>query len=614
MLETTSIYLVTTRRRNYWDRYAEPADVVEYFKDHEYIGFDTETSSMSFMTGELLCIQFGDERAQFVIDLDGIDIDEFSPLFQKILVLQNATFDLPFLYDKGYVPQVYDTLLAEKNLTLGLLVNRGLGDLVKRYCGVEMDKSMQKEISQGLTSKEAIEYAGLDVKYLIPIMEAQVKQAKKEKVINAVHLDCRFARVAAYMEFCGMYADRDALDKLVRHNEAYEYFAEKALKDWIEENQPELYDENFNWGSSQQVIELLAKMGIEAIDPKTKRPTANMKELGKLPKHPLLDLYIDYSKKRKAVTTYGRNWYDYILSDDRIHTKFNVLVDTGRTSCGNVRMGPFPNIQNATRPSKDSISIRSIFKAKGQNVIIACDYSGQESVVLADMSKESNLLNFYKSGSGDLHSHVTKLLFPDETAGVDESDIAEKFPELRQLSKAGTFAIAYGGTGYTISQNLNVPREVGDRVYEAYMKAFPGLSNFFDANFADTLNRGYIRVNLVTGRKRKVENLQRMVKGRDSKMLSHVNRLSTNTKIQGTSADISKTAAVLFFEWVIENKLFKIVQIVNFVHDEIVVECHTRRAEKIATVLQEKMELAGSYFLDTLTLKAEPKIAKIWSK
>lgn len=614
MSETTSIYLVTTRRRGYWDRYAEPEDVVSYFKDHDYIGFDTETSSMSFMTGELLCVQFGDERAQFVVDLEGIDIDEFAPLFKKTLVLQNATFDLPFLYQKGYVPQVFDTLLAEKNLTLGMLVSRGLGDLVDKYCGVHLDKSMQKEISSGLNSKEAISYAGLDVKYLLPIMDAQLEQAKKEKVINAVNLDCRFARVAAYMEFCGIGADRDALNKLVRHNEAYEYFAEKALKDWVYENIPDIDGDAINWGSSVQVIEVLRKLGIEATDPKTGNPTANVKELGKLPKHPLIDLVIDYSAKRKAVTTYGRNWEEFILSDERVHTKFNVLVDTGRTSCGNVKMGPFPNIQNVGRPSKRTISVRSIFKSKGQNVLIACDYSGQESVVLADMSQEEGLLNFYRTGSGDLHSHVTKLLFPAETAGTEEDEIADKFPELRQLSKAGTFAIAYGGTGYTIAQNLNVPREVGDRVYESYMRAFPGLTRFFDANFTDTLKRGYVRVNLVTGRKRKIEQFDRIIKSRNKKQLAHINRLSTNTKIQGTSADISKTAAVLFFEWLLDEGLFKIVQIVNFVHDEIVVECHTRRAEKVSKVLQEFMVQAGSYFLTTLTLKAEPKIAKIWTK
>jgi len=601
---------VTTKRRSYWDSYADPEEVLDYFKGHSHIGFDTETSGFSFVDSKLHSIQFGDFDMQYVIDLDGVDINTFAPLFKKVLVLQNATFDLPFLYAQGIVPQIYDTLLAEKNLTLGLLVPRGLGDLVLRYCGVELDKSMQANIAEGLVSYEAIAYAGLDVKYLLPIMQRQIEQAEKEKVINAIQLDCRFARVAAYMEFSGIFVDEDQLKLLVRKNEAYEYFAEEQLHKWMQENAPEHYDPEFNWGSSAQVVALLAKFGMEVFNLKTGKPTSDIKQLKKLPKHPLVDLIIDYSTKRKIVTTYGRNWYNYIWPDGRVHSKFNVLVDTGRTSAGDTRNGPFPNLQNQPRDG----SLRRIFKGKGPNVLIACDYSGQESVVLADMSEEPKMLEFYRSGSGDLHSFVAKLLFRKEIGDTPEEEIAEKFKSLRQLAKGANFAIAYGGTGFTISQNLNVSEELGKQVYEAYMQAFPGLADFFEKNYQDTIQRGYIRINMVTGRKRKIDGLREAIKWQDRKTLGHINRLSTNTKIQGTSADISKAAAVKFFEWIEQNKLFGKVLVVNFVHDEIVVECHQRRADLVAQQLQKTMEEVGNHFLKHLTLTAEPKISKEWSK
>lgn len=610
-----TIKLVTTKTRNYWTDYAEPEEVLEYFKDHQYIGFDTETSGFSFMTSELLSIQFGDLDTQYVVDLDGIDIQIFKPLLEKkTLVLQNAAFDLPFLYAHGIVPLVYDTLLAEKNLTLGILVKRSLDELALRYCGVTLDKGMQAYISGGLISEEAITYAGLDVKYLLPIMEAQLERARKEQVQNAIQLDCRFVRVVAYMEYCGIYVDTDVLNKLVRRNEAYEYMAEEALFSILKENYEELYDPDFNWGSSKQVISLFKNFGIHCINPKTGADTVDASALRKIRNPPqLLEPYLDYSAKRKLVTTYGRNWFDYVQADGRVHSKFNVLVDTGRTSAGDTRNGPFPNLQNCPRPSKkDPLTIRSIFKAKGPNVIIACDYSGQESVVLADVSQEPKLLDFYRRGSGDLHSYVAKLLFPDEIGDTPEDEVANKFSELRQIAKSANFAIAYGGTGYTISQNLNLPKEVGERVYNAYTEAFPGLAEFFVTNFMETASRGYIRINTVTGRKRKIHDINNALK--NPKLVGHINRLSTNTKIQGTSADISKTAAVLFFEWILENKFFGKILIINFVHDELVVECHQSRAEKVAAIVQEKMELAGTYFLNTLPLKAEPKIAKQWSK
>lgn len=605
----STIFLVTTTKRDYWTNYASPEEVLEYFRDHTHIGFDTETSGMSFMGSVLHSIQFGDLHRQYVVDLDGVDINIFAPLFKKVLVLQNAAFDLPFIYKKGFVPLVYDTLLAEKNLSLGMVTHsRGLDDLVLRYCGVALDKSKQKEIAKGLIDEEAITYAGLDVKYLLSIMEGQIAQATREQVVNAIQLDCRFVRVAAYMEYCGIGVDEDALTKLVRKNEAYEYMAEERLQKYMEEHHPDLYNPDFNWGSSQQVIELFKNFGIECFNKKTGNPTVDAKELAKLSKTELLDLYLDYSSRRKIVSTYGRNWFSYIWPDGRVHSKFNVLVDTGRTSSGDTKKGPFPNLQNFSRGG----NLRKIFKAKGPNSIIACDYSGQESVVLADISGIPKMLEFYKRGSGDLHSYIAKAIFPEQLASVAEEDVASTFPQLRQLAKSATFAIAYGGTGYTISENLNIPRETGDAVYETYMKAFPELTDFFRKNLEDTIARKFVKINYVTGRKRKFDNIEEML--RNKQMLGYINRVSTNTKIQGTSADISKTAAVLFFEWLVENKLFGKVMIINFVHDELVIECHTSLAEKIAAILSEKMELAGSYFLKTLTLKAEAKIGKQWAK
>ncbi len=606
------ITLVTKNRRSYWETYGTIAEVLTYFKDHTHIGFDTETSGMSFMDSDLLCVQFGDFERQFVIEMDDGVLDELKPLFEKTLILQNSTFDLPFLYQYGIVPNIYDTLLAEKNLTLGLLVDRGLGDLVLRYCGVDLDKSKQKTIVQGLIDRESIEYAGLDVKYLIPIMEAQIAQAEKEQVINAITLDCRFARVAAYMEFCGIYVNKDALDKMIRKNEAYEYMAEEALYKWLETNAPEYYDPEFNWGSSKQVVELFNALGIPPVyNKQSGAQGCDIKELRKLEDPTgLLKLFIDYSVKRKTVSTYGRNWLEYIFDDGRVHSKFNVLVDTGRTSAGNTRQGPFPNLQNLSKKG----GMRTIFEGKGPNRLIACDYSGQESVVLADISQEEKLLEFYRGGSGDLHSFVAKLLFPKELGDVEETAVADTRGDLRQLAKGANFAVAYGGTGYTISENLNIPRALGDHVYESFLNAFPGLPKFFEDNFQDTVRRGFVRINYVTGRKRKIDFLQDAVKRNDKRLLAQINRLSTNTKIQGTSADISKTAAVLFFEWILEKKLFNKVLINNFIHDELLVECHQSRAQLVADVLQEMMELAGTYFLSTLPLKAEPKIGKGWAK
>lgn len=94
---------------------------------------------------------------------------------------------------------------------------------------------------------------------------------------------------------------------------------------------------------------------------------------------------------------------------------------------------------------------------------------------------------------------------------------------------------------------------------------------------------------------------------------SAIERKALNYPIQGSSADITKTAGILFFKWIEENNLLFKVLIPNFVHDEIVTECPIEISKKVANKLKECMEEAGTYFCKTIPLKAEPCIDFKWT-
>lgn len=82
--------------------------------------------------------------------------------------------------------------------------------------------------------------------------------------------------------------------------------------------------------------------------------------------------------------------------------------------------------------------------------------------------------------------------------------------------------------------------------------------------------------------------------------------------IQGTSAQITKIAAVKFFYWLLEEGLLFKVLIPNLVHDEIMAESPDELVEKVSNKLQEMMEVAASYFVKVVKLKAVPETAKFW--
>lgn len=79
-----------------------------------------------------------------------------------------------------------------------------------------------------------------------------------------------------------------------------------------------------------------------------------------------------------------------------------------------------------------------------------------------------------------------------------------------------------------------------------------------------------------------------------------------------TSSDITKYAGILFFKEILEKGLFLKVKIVNFVHDEILIECPESIAEETKELLIKCMEFAGKPFCPIIPLKAEAIIGDHW--
>lgn len=155
-----------------------------------------------------------------------------------------------------------------------------------------------------------------------------------------------------------------------------------------------------------------------------------------------------------------------------------------------------------------SPEVRSCFIPEKGNVMIDADYSSQEQIVLANFSKEENLLNFYRKGFTDMHSYNAFMMYPDlrrfpleELTPENLGYIKKEYPDKRFLAKTAGFAINYGGNGSTIAKNCSIPKADGEFVYNSYFAAFPGLRNYFDEGFKRAAYFRYVEFNHVTKRK-----------------------------------------------------------------------------------------------------------------
>lgn len=653
----------------------EVQDIISYFKNHKFIALDTETSGLDPHSCELLSIQFGDFDQQFVIEYSPNILEKLKPLLLRkdvVWVLQNAKFDLQFFYKHDIILEnIFDTYLAEGVLYCGFddvklpnYVRKSLDVLVLKYCGVLLNKSIRGTINRvGLTDK-VIEYGANDVKYLIPVMTSQMVKIKEDGLWGAVKLDNKFVKVLAYIEYCGIYLNKEKWLAKMEDDSKKLSDMEFALNKWVFERfgdkyvnkQLDLFSAakrcSLNWSSSKQIIPIFKELGV---DTKVRdKKTGKMKDsieakhiVKQVHVSPLIQMYIDYKKAQKLVTTYGQNFLDAINpKTGRIHATFWQIMNTGRTSCGSGDNKDDDNSINLQNIPSDKIT-RGCFTNQFENTILVdCDYSQQEDRMYTQLSKEPALIDFYNDTTRkrDGHSFTAKLCFPKELKDVPEEEVKHERPDLRSKAKGAKFAILFGGVGDTIAKNLGLSKEEGDEVYDAYMKAFPKLKEYFDYIKPIVVKNGYVYFNKVTGRRSyyqifdEYERLSRTIDKqwwenykqhkfhqtedfltyykptckRFFNLRGDLERRALNFPCQGSASDMSKLAGVWFFDWILKENLFDKVKISNFVHDEYLLETPKDIADKCAKALKECMEKAGRVFIDVVPVIAEPEITTVW--
>lgn len=653
----------------------EVQDIISYFKNHKFIALDTETSGLDPHSCELLSIQFGDFDHQFVIEYSPNILEKLKPLLLRkdvVWVLQNAKFDLQFFYKHDIILEnIFDTYLAEGVLYCGFddvklpnYVRKSLDVLVLKYCGVLLNKSIRGTINRvGLTDK-VIEYGANDVKYLIPVMTSQMVKIKEDGLWGAVKLDNKFVKVLAYIEYCGIYLNKEKWLAKMEDDSKKLSDMEFALNKWVFERfgdkyvnkQLDLFSAakrcSLNWSSSKQIIPIFKELGV---DTKVRdKKTGKMKDsieakhiVKQVHVSPLIQMYIDYKKAQKLVTTYGQNFLDAINpKTGRIHATFWQIMNTGRTSCGSGDNKDDDNSINLQNIPSDKIT-RGCFTNQFENTILVdCDYSQQEDRMYTQLSKEPALIDFYNDTTRkrDGHSFTAKLCFPKELKDIPEEEVKHERPDLRSKAKGAKFAILFGGVGDTIAKNLGLSKEEGDEVYDAYMKAFPKLKEYFDYIKPIVVKNGYVYFNKVTGRRSyyqifdEYERLSRTIDKqwwenykqhkfhqtedfltyykptckRFFNLRGDLERRALNFPCQGSASDMSKLAGVWFFDWILKENLFDKVKISNFVHDEYLLETPKDIADKCAKALKECMEKAGRVFIDVVPVIAEPEITTVW--
>lgn len=296
---------------------------------------------------------------------------------------------------------------------------------------------------------------------------------------------------------------------------------------------------------------------------------------------------LQYRTYSKLKSTYCDGLLKSVASDGRIHCSFNQTeTRTGRLSSTE------PNLQNIPVRTPAGREFRKFFVARDGYSIVDADYSQIELRVLAAMANDENMTAAFNGGV-DIHTLTASKVF-----GVP---IEEVTSELRSKAKAVNFGIVYGIGAFSLAKDIKSTRAEAESFINSYLALYSSVDRFMKKCIEDAKEKGYAET--LFNRRRYLPELT----SSNRTVRSFGERVARNMPIQGTAADIIKIAMIKVSRRLEEE--MPDAALIMQVHDELIVEAPTEKAEKAAQILKYEMENAVSL---SVSLSVDAGIGKTW--
>ena len=563
------------------------AELIGALKQETVICFDTETTGTDANHCELVGLSFAvkhhhgwyvpvpadQKEAQAIVD-------EFKPVLEDEnigKIGQNIKYDVLML--KWYGLQVkgplFDTMLA--HYVLDPDTRHNMDVMSENYLGYKPVSITEligaKGKAQGsmrdVEFEKIKEYAAEDADITLQlhnVFQPKIKQAEAEKLINDI--ECPLIYVLADMEYEGVRIDHDTLAEF-----------SKELEGDIAKLERTVYDKagvRFNIASPKQLGEVLFEKLM--LDPKAKKTKTGQYQTGEdvllylAAKSDIVRDILDYRQLQKLKSTYVDALPKMVSpKTGRVHTSYNQAVAaTGRLSSTN------PNLQNIPIRTERGREVRKAFIPRDENhTIVSADYSQIELRIIAEISKDANMLDAFAKNL-DIHTATAAKVYGKELHEVTSDE--------RRNAKAVNFGIIYGQSAFGLSQSLGIPRKEAAEIIENYFIQYSGIKQYM----ADTMNfareNGYVCT--LMGRRRYL----RDINSANQTVRGFAERNAINAPIQGSAADMIKIAMINIHRELKAQKLD--ARMTMQVHDELVFDVPNHEVEKIKPIIAEGMKNA----------------------
>lgn len=549
--------------------------LAEELARYERIAFDTETAetpghaSTEAHFCKLVGFSFAVAPGKAWYVTAGM-VDFFRPLFAdpgKIFVGHNVKFDCSVLrrYGIGFGSIPRDTMLAHYCIdaaarhSLDLLAEQYLHYRPIMITALIGDGRTNQQLSMAsLAPAQICDYAAEDADVALRLDDALRPLAPK-----ALAVEEELVGVLVNMEREGVRIDVNALNE-------YGVVLERdilALKRDI----LAYADPGFNPDSPRQLGELLFnRLGLSGgRKTATGQFSTDEKTLTALiDTHPVIAKVLEYRACTKLKSTYVDKLPSLIDADGRVHTTYaQAFTETGRLSSSE------PNLQNIPIRTERGRYIRAAFVARDANhVLVSADYSQIELRIMAAFSGDEAMIGAFRRGE-DIHRDTAARVYGLMPAFVTD--------EQRARCKMVNFGIIYGISPFGLSRRLHIARREAAELIDTYFKLYPSVRRYMDTAIAAAREKGYAET--ILGRRRTL----RDINSRNATARQAAERDAINTPIQGSAADLIKTA-MTNIERALRKENLRAKMVLQ-IHDELVFDTPREEVARLEQIVRREM-------------------------
>uniref|UniRef100_A0A8B9IYN2 DNA-directed DNA polymerase n=1 Tax=Amazona collaria TaxID=241587 RepID=A0A8B9IYN2_9PSIT len=176
-----------------------------------------------------------------------------------------------------------------------------------------------------------------------------------------------------------------------------------------------------------------------------------------------------------------------------------------------------------------SVSMRHAFVPFPGGLILAADYSQLELRILAHLSCDCRLIQALNSGTDVFKSIAAEWKMIDPEAVGDRT---------RQQAKQVCYGIIYGIGAKSLGEQMGIDENEAASYIESFKSRHTGIRNFLRETVRNCRRDGFVQT--ILGRRRYLP----AIKDPNPYSKAHAERQAVNTTVQGSAADIVKTATV----------------------------------------------------------------------